>query len=135
MVDRRTRGRLVVVVAVVTCIAAVAFWYDEMGGTRYDPGTAVIHTYALGERPTEMTIFFATGAGDVIEGPSITEEPERVLVAVRTLVYVPARGTFKNLSAPLGQTTVQLRGPLGKRTVIDATTRAPVPRLDPRPAP
>jgi hypothetical protein len=123
-----SRKVLAIGIAVVAVAATVFIWYVEQGKARYDPGTARIHTYAPGASPTELTIFFATGAGDIIEGPSITEEPTRVLVAVRTLVYVPARGTFKNLSAPLGQTTVHLREPLGDRTVIDATTLAPVAR-------
>lgn len=73
-------------------------------------------------------MFFTSGLGDIVQGPSVTEEPGRVVVAVRILVYVPPRGTFKNLVGIIGNASVNLREPLGARAVIDATTQQPIRR-------
>lgn len=111
-------------------IVAGAFAYvdAEQRKSRYEPGFARIEGYALGETPTQLVIYFVSGAGDVVEGPSVTEGASDVRVAVRTSVFVPGRGTFKNLSGTLGRATISLREPLAARAVIDAESGAPVLR-------
>lgn len=94
-------------------IVAGAFAYvdAEQQKTRYEPGFARIEGYALGDTPTQLVIYFVSGPGDLVEGPSVTEGVKDVRVAVRTSVFVPGRGTFKNLSGTLGRTTISLRDP------------------------
>ena len=117
-----------VVAAAVVGVAAFAYADAEQSKARYDPGNARIDAYVAGTGPNELNLFFVTGQGDIVQGPSITEEPGRVVVGVRTLVYVPPRGTFKNLVGILGNATITLREPLGARVVVDAATQQPVKR-------
>lgn len=122
-----------VAVLVAVLAAAIVVGYVSRDLDRYEPGVARLEGYALGDTPTQVIVFFATGAGDVVEGPLVNEDAAKVMVTVRTSVFVPGRGRFKDLSATLGRTTVTLREPLGDRAVIDTATGRVLPRQPAQP--
>lgn len=113
--------------------AAVAYAYSESGTERFKPGIARMDAYSIGPAPNDLTLYFSTGAGDRADGPTITQDPLRISVTVRTLVYIPPRGAFKDLAARLQHVTVRLAEPLGDRTVVDASTGNALPRRSPLP--
>lgn len=125
--------RVAVVLLVVLGAAALAYAYVESGKERFEPGVARMDAYSIGSAPNELTLYFSTGAGDRVNEPVLTEELGRVLVTVRTSVYIPARGAFKDLAARLQRMTVTLNEPLGDRTVVDATTGHDLARRPPQP--
>lgn len=95
-------------------------------GLHYTPGTARIDAYALTDQPTELKVFFSTGWEDLVEQSTVTEDARAVTITIPTRVYVPCRDCFKQLSATLLETTVNLRAPLGQRVVINGATGAEV---------
>lgn len=131
---RPLRWGLVGLLAVVAFGAGVvSYAYVEQGRPHFTPGVARIDGYAVGSNPSELILLIATGYGDQVDAAVATEEAGRVLVTVRTFVYVPPRGGFKNLAAYLGRTAVTLREPLAERTVVDAPTGQVLPRRSVQP--
>jgi hypothetical protein len=121
-------------IATAVFVAGAFAYVDADQRPRYEPGVARIERYALGETPTQLVIYFVSGAGDIVQAPSVTEAASDVSVAVPTSVFVPGRGTFKNsLSGTLGRATIPLREPLAARAVIDAGSGTPVMRQPARP--
>ena len=113
----------VVAVAVLVAVlaAAIVVGYVSRDLGRYEPGVARLEGYALGDTPTQLIVFFATGADDVVEGPLVNEDAAKVMVTVRTSVFVPGRGRFKNLSATLA-------GPRSRSASLLGTVRSSTPR-------
>jgi hypothetical protein len=85
-------------------------------------GVGRIESYAIAQQPTMLTIYVTVGAGDIVDGATLREDANAVTVTVNTSVFVPRRGSFKNLAGYFKETGVTLNGPLGQRVVIDGGT-------------
>lgn len=108
-------------------------WLD-LESAHFTPGVARIDGYARDPGGREITLDIAIGAGDAVDRVDVIEEagsPGRILVTVRTLVYVPPRGTFKNLAATLTTTRLTLQQPIGDRSVYDLANDRVVKRVRP----
>jgi len=125
--------RVVIIVSAALGIGILTYAYVDSGMEHFEPGIARTDAYTVGPAPNELTLYFSIGAGDRVDDLIITEEARRVLVTVRTSVYVPPRGVFKDLAARLQQRSVTLTEPLGDRSVIDATTGRELARRSPQP--
>ena len=127
---RLTRARLVWGVIALAVLAAVtiAFAYAErLEQDHYMAGLARIDAYAIRAQPSTLTIYLTVGAGDLVEGATVREDARSVIVTVKTSVFVPRRGAFKNLAGYFRVTSVTLNAPLGERVVIDGGTGGSVP--------
>jgi hypothetical protein len=118
---------IVLVAVAALCVAYV--YEDRMSQDHYLDGHGRIDYYSIGEQATMLTIYFTVGAGDVGGAANVAEDTGAVTVTVNTSVFVPRRGSFKNLAGSFKETTVNLKEPLGERLVIDAETGRSVARI------
>jgi hypothetical protein len=118
---------MLALLAAVLVLLVIGFEYRLRAG-HFEAGLGRIGTYAVTEDPRTIVIHYTIGAGDQVVGPLVVEDDASVTVEVRISVWVPGRDMFKNLSAPLMQVPITLKGPLGDRAVIDRGTGKRIPR-------
>jgi hypothetical protein len=76
---------------------------------------------------TELEISVHTGALDIVEEPSVREEPGRITISAAVSEYNPGSG-FKTLVRDDYQVRITLKSAFGERQVIDGATGRPIPR-------
>lgn len=119
---------MLALLAGVLVVLVAGFEYRLRAGY-FEAGLGRIETYAATEDPRTIVVHYTIGAGDEVVGPLVVEDDRSVTVEVKTSVWFPGRGTFKNLSATFMQVPITLRSPLGDRAVIDGNTGKRIQRI------